>query len=124
MSRYEHLPLYQSCYTFCREIYRIKLKLTTSLKHDLGAQSFSSSLRCLRCVVFANGSVRKNRPLQELLLEIESLRTYVRLLLDLRGISKGEFQVLSERLREVATQANAWSQWERERIRKADPKTV
>jgi hypothetical protein len=122
MSRYEHLGIYQACYTSIREIYRIKLKLPASLKHDLGAQTFASSLRCLRCVIFANGSQRKMRPLQELLLEIESLRTYTRLLYDLRGISHGEFQVLSERLREIATQANAWHQWERERVRKSESK--
>ncbi|MBY0472496.1 four helix bundle protein [bacterium] len=120
MSRYEHLSLYQACYTFSREIYRIKLKLPAALKHDLGAQVFTSCLRCLRCVIFANGSQRKSRPLQELLLEIESLRTYTRLLHDLRGISKGEFQTLSERLREMAAQANAWHKWECDRVRKSE----
>ena len=92
MSRYEHLSIYQACYTLIREMYRIKIKLPASLKHDLGMQACAGSLRCLRCVVFANGSEKKSRPLQELQLEIETLRTYARLLHDLRGIGKGEFQ--------------------------------
>jgi hypothetical protein len=118
MARYQHLPVYKTFYAFCREVYRIKAKLPQALRHDLGSMIFASSLRCLRCVVFANGSQKKLRPLQELLLEVEGLWTLLRLLYDLKGISKGEFEVLSARLAEAGPQVSAWLKWEKERIKR------
>lgn len=114
MARYQHLPLYQGCYALSREVYRLKVKLPRCLKHDLGSMVFSSALRSVRLVIFANGAKRKQQAIQELLLEIELMWTLSRLLLDLNGISKGEFQVLSEKLSEISPQANAWLKWERE----------
>jgi hypothetical protein len=116
MARYQHLPVYKAFYAFSREVYRIKLKLPQSLKHDLGSMLFMSSLRCIRCVVFANGAQKKLRPLQELLLEVEGLWTLLRLLYDLKGISKGEFEVLTARLGEASPQVNAWLKWEKDRL--------
>ena len=112
MARYQHLPLYQEAYGFSREIYRLKLKLPKDLKHDLGSLTFQATLRCIRCIVFANGLKIKQKPLQTLLLEIEMLWSYLRLLHDLRGISRGEFQVLTERLESISKQAQAWQKWE------------
>jgi hypothetical protein len=117
MARYQHLPIYRAFYAFSREVYRIKIKLPKVLKHDLGSMLFVSSLRCLRCVVFANGSQKKLKPLQELLLEIEGIWALLRLLYDLKGISKGEFEALSIRLSEVGPQVNAWIRWEKDRLK-------
>lgn len=112
MARYQHLPLYQETYAFSREVYRMKVKLPKELKHDLGSMVFQAALRCIRCIIFANGLKVKQKPLQELLLEIEMLWSYLRLLHDLRGISHGEFQVLTERLESIGKQAQAWQKWE------------
>ena len=90
----------------------MKQKLPKDLKHDLGSMTFQATLRCIRCIVFANGLKTKQKPLQELLLEIEMLWSYLRLLHDLRGVSRGEFQVLTERLESIGKQANAWQKWE------------
>ncbi len=98
MSRTQHLPLYSSIYVFVREIYRIKLKLPKVLKHDLGKEVFGSAIKLLKCVVLANRAKEKERHIYRLLLEIEVQWTLLRLLFDLRGISEGEFKVLSERL--------------------------
>ena len=122
MARYQHLPLYQLTFALVREIYRLKLKLPNALKHDLGSMLFASSLRCIRCVVLANGSEKKSRYLQEYLLEIEMLWTLSRLLYDLRGISKGEFQLLSERIADLGPQVSAWLKWEKKRLKEAEEK--
>jgi len=107
MARYQHLPVYQTIYSITRELYRLKIKFPKHLKNDLGELFCASGLRCIRCVIFANGSQKKMKALQELLLEVETLWTLSRLAYDLQGISKGEFQVLSEKLSELGKQANA-----------------
>jgi len=112
MARYQHLPLYQETYAFLREIYRMKQKLPKDLKHDLGSTTFQAVVRCIRFIVFANGSKLKQKPLQSLLLEIEMLWSYLRLLHDLRGISRGQFQVLTESLESISKQTQAWQKWE------------
>ena len=112
MARYQHLPLYQEVYSLLREIHKIRVKLPKDLKHELGVLIFQAALRCIRCIVFANGVKAKQKPLQELLLEIEMLWTYLRLLHDLKGISRGEFQVLSMILESISKQAQAWQKWE------------
>ena len=98
MARYQHLPLYQATYALTRESYRLRIKFPKTLKYDLGTSFCSSSLRCLRLIVLANGRTCKEPVLRELVLEIECIWTYARLLHDFRGLSGGEFKALSIRL--------------------------
>jgi hypothetical protein len=113
MARYDHLPLYKSLYTFSKEIYRTKNQLPKSLKHDLGAIVFTACLRMLRLLVIANGSSPKKGPLSELALEVQTLWTFLRLMYDLKGISKGQFGVLCEHLEDIQKQVTAWINWEK-----------
>jgi len=112
MSRTQHLPLYSSIYVFTREIYRVKLKLPKVLKHDLGQEVFRSAIKLLKCVVLANRAREKERHISRLLLEVEVQWTFLRLLFELRGISEGEFKVLSERLTDIGKQAQGWQKWQ------------
>ena len=112
MARAQHLPLYSLAYTFTREIYRIKLKLPNTMKHDLGQQMFESTIKILKCVVIANKSQEKANHISNLLLETEVQWVLLRLLFDLRGISDGEFKVLSEHLSNIEKQAQAWLKWQ------------
>ncbi|MBY0471377.1 four helix bundle protein [bacterium] len=121
MARYQHLPVYQALYSLNLKIYRLKLKLPKSLKHDLGQLFFETSVRCLRGVVLANGSANKVPALQRVLLEFETLWVYSRLLFDLRAISSGEFQVLSESLASTGKQLQAWLKWEKQQTKALAP---
>lgn len=112
MARTQHLPLYTSAYVFVREIYRIKLKLPKVLKHDLGQEVFRSAIKLLKYVVLANRAKEKGNHISRLLLQIEVQWTLLRLLFDLRGVSEGEFKVLSERLSDIGKQAQAWQKWQ------------
>ena len=112
MAHVQHLPLYSSIYRFIRELYRIKLKLPKIIKHDLGQEVFQSSLKLIKCVVLANNAQEKGLHISRLLLESEVQWVLIRLLFDLRGISEGEFKVLSEQLREIEKQAQAWLKWQ------------
>src|SRR3989338_5609458 len=113
MARYQHLSVYQSLYALSLHVYRLKLKLPKFLKHDLGEVFFETTIRLLRGVVLANGSVYKVRPLEQVLLKFETLWVYSRILFDLKAVSTGEFQVLSEAINGSGKQLNAWLKWER-----------
>ena len=113
----EHLSVYQALYSLSLQTYRLKLKLPKSVKHDLGQVFFESSVRCVRGVILANGSANTVRPLQQTLLEFETLWVYSRLLFDLRAISSGEFKNISEILTDSGRQLNAWLKWEKQQAK-------
>lgn len=115
VSRTQHLPLYSASYVFVRETYRIRTKLPKLLKHDLGQEAFYSALKILKCIALANRAHDKDPHITRLLLEVEVEWVMLRLLYDLRGISEGEFKVLSERLTEIGRQAQAWLKWDKSR---------
>ena len=113
MSRTQSLPLYSSAYIFTREIYRIRVKLPKTLKFDLGQEVFQSSIKIIKCIVIANGAREKEAHISRLLLEIEVQWMLLRLLYDFKGISEGEFKVLSERLSDIGKQTQAWAKWQK-----------
>ena len=103
--------MYQACYQFAKEIYRLKVKLPKTLKNDLGQEAFATSLKVVKCVALASRSQDKSRLILRLLAESEAQWVFLRLLFDLRGISEGEFKVLSERLSDIEKQAQGWLKW-------------
>ena len=118
MAHSRHLPLYAAAYAFSKEIYRLKIKLPKAMKHDLGQEAFHSAIKILKCIVIANQLKDKSVTLSRLLLEIEVLWVFLRLIFDLRGLSEGEFKVLSERLASIEKQAQAWLQWQQKAAKK------
>ena len=112
MARTQHLPLYSAAFVFVREVYGVRVKLPKMLKYDLGQETFQSALKILKCIVLANRAHDKNRHITRLLLEVEVQWALLRLLYELKGISEGEFKVLSERLSEIGKQAQAWLNWQ------------
>lgn len=120
MARFQHLEVYHDLYRFVRELYKLKQKLPQALKHDLGQAACTSALRALKGITVANGSITKGRTLNTVLLEIESLWVQLRLMYDLKGITKGEFEVMSALLSKVQPQIQNWIKWEK---RKPSPPT-
>jgi hypothetical protein len=113
MARTQDLPLYGAAYVFAREIYKIRVKLPKSLKHDLGQEIFYAAIRILKNVALANRTHEKSKYIEGLLLECEVLWALLRLLYDLRGISEGEFKVLSEKLSDIGKQSEGWLKWQK-----------
>jgi hypothetical protein len=58
----------------------------------------------------------KSSHLKHLILEIEVQWVLFRLLFDLRGISEGEFKVMTDRLSEISKHSESWLKWEQERL--------
>ncbi len=126
MARYSHLPVYKSCYVLTREIFRLQEKLPKNLKFTIGTRLFDSSVKWVQGIIVANGSEEKLTSLRMVGLEIETMWTFLRMLYDFKGISRGEFQIISERLGEVAPQLSAWIKWEKEQLKGAakNPVTI
>ncbi len=110
-----HLPLYAAAFAFSKEIYRLKTKLPKAMKYELGQEAFHSAIKTLKCIVIANRAKDKTQHIARLQLEIEVLWVFLRLIFDLRGMSEGEFKVLSERLSAIDRQAQAWLQWQKKK---------
>lgn len=116
MARFKHLEIYQSAYKFTREVYQIKTKLPKNLKFDLGEKTLNSCLKIIRGLVIANGTKDRLKVLIQISLEIETLWVFLRMLFDFKGISRGEFEVLSNLLSSVAKQNQAWVKWSKEQL--------
>ncbi len=116
MARFKHLEIYQSAYKFTREVYQIKTKLPKNLKFDLGEKTLNSCLKIIRGLVIANGTKDRLKVLLQISLEIETLWVFLRMLFDFKGISRGEFEVLSNLLSSVAKQNQAWVKWSKEQL--------
>jgi len=97
----------------------MKLALPKTIKNDLGAEVFHSSVRCLKLVIVANGSEIKGKVLRELALEVEVQWVYLRLLHDLKAISTGQFEELCKRLVEISPQITAWMAWDKKQQKAA-----
>jgi hypothetical protein len=119
MARFKHLEVYQLSYRFTKMVYQTKLKVPKTLKNDLGQMIFESALRVTKGIVIANGSIDKTKTLNFVFLEIDVIWTFLRLLYDLKGISKGEFQVLSEVLTDISDQIQKWLNWSKENNKKS-----
>lgn len=113
IARNNHLEIYQEAYRFCREAFKLKQKMPKLLKYDLGEKIGTSALTVIRAIVIANGSKDKTKALTTMALEIDVLWVYLRLAHDLKGISRGEFQVTSELLYEISKQNKSWLLWAR-----------
>lgn len=118
MARFKHLEIYQSAYKFTREVYQIKTKLPKTLKFDLGEKISNSCLKVIRGVVVANGTKDRVKVLLQISLEIETLWVFLRMLFDFKGISRGEFEVLSNLLSNIAKQNQSWIKWSKEQLGK------
>ena len=79
----------------------------------LEKQLLSHPYKFFASLVMANRAQIKLENLYSLLTEIEVQWVNLRLLFDLRGITEGEFKLLSARLAEIEKQTRAWLNWQR-----------
>lgn len=98
----------------------IKKKMPKDLRYDLGETLGQVSLKLLRWIVIANALRDKASTLQNLQIDIHYLQVLLRLTNELRGISHGEFKMLSEILLSIAEQNKKWLSWARQQPLKVD----
>jgi hypothetical protein len=119
MARTRHLP------SLCRDLWIFQRNLSPQSQTSQGFEirtrpgdiyvgNKDAQVRC-HCQRLQG----KTPHLARLLVEIDVQWALLRLLFDLRGISEGEFKVLSERLDEIGKQTQAWINWERKSSKKS-----
>ena len=85
--------LYQSVFIYMREVYRLRAAFPKSIKHDRGQEVCESSIKLLKCVVLANGAVKKETYLNRLILELEVQWALLRLLYELKAVSAAKIRI-------------------------------
>lgn len=90
------------------------------MKNDLGQMAFQSALKVTRGIVIANGSQDKTKILNQVFLEIDVLWQFLRMMFDFKGISKGEFEVLSRILSDISEQVQKWLKWAKDQQKKSN----
>lgn len=88
-----------------------------NLKHDAGESFVNNCLKCLKIIVISNQLQEKKKHLDMLYFEVEMLWVSSRLLLDMRGITSGEFKLISEALTDIGKQVQAWRRWENQNMK-------
>lgn len=111
MARFEHLPLYNRSYELLKACFRALEKMPRGHKKSIGERLVESALRQSQLIVFANGSQNKEKPLVQLVLEIENMVLLLRVATDLKAMSLGEGHQLMERLFDIRKQTQAWRAW-------------
>jgi len=118
MARFEHLPLYNKSFELLKACFRVLDKMPRGHKKSLGERLVESALKQSQLVVFANGSEQKEKPLVQLVLEIENMVLLLRVATDLKAMSLGEGHELMERLFEIRKQAQGWRTWAKSETKK------
>ena len=118
MARFEHLPLYNKSYELLKACFRVLEKMPRGHKKSIGERLIESALKQSQPVVFANGSEQKEKPLVQLVLEIENMVLLLRVATDLKALSLGEGHELMERLFEIRKQTQAWRAWAKAETKK------
>ncbi len=111
MKRASELEIYKMSYLLTREIHKIKSKMPRNLKYDIGEELMKSAMLVLRYIIQASRETDKRNLLKDLLTECELLWSWLRLAYDLKGMTTGEFRLLSERLEDLSRQGAAWTKW-------------
>ncbi len=90
-------------------------KFPKDLKHTLGKELIKTGLNLITQIIIANQSIAKKNEIQNAIIQIECMFTYVRMSEDFKAITAGEFQVISEFLYNISTELNAWLKWDKKR---------
>ncbi len=120
MSKTSNLSVYQESYKLSFAIFKLVKKFPKELKHTLGKQFFNSSLSLLTQIIKINRQRIKYDLIEDAITEMELLFAFARMSLDFVVISKGEYQVLSEKMAEVLSQLNSWYVWDKKKIQTAN----
>ena len=111
MARYEHVRVFQLSYNLTLKIYKISSNFKKEHKYILGEKLILISHKILDFIVEANSLEKKSDVLRRLNLELESLRIYIRIAMDLKLISFGFFEDINKNMLEIGQQIGAWQKW-------------
>lgn len=111
MSRYTHLPIYNTAFSLLKELYIWVPKLNKQYKYTLGADLVSLNMECIKIIIMANNlpTTQRKEILTDLILKIEEIIILLRITEELKLFSSDkQYLVLMEKITNLAHQAEGW----------------
>lgn len=111
MSRYAHLPIYNTAFDLLKELYIRVPKLNKQYKYTLGSSLISINMECIKMIIVANSLLKVERKgiLTELIFKIEEVIILLRITEELKLFSSDkQYLILMEKITNLAHQAEGW----------------
>ncbi len=111
MSRYNHLPIYNTAFVLLKELYIRVPKLNKQYKYSLGTSLISANMECIKMIVKANSKPMAERReiLSELIWKIEEIIIMLRVTEELKLFpSDRQYLLLMENVTNLVRQAEGW----------------
>ena len=115
MSRYSHLPIFQSAYDLNLEIHRRVENFPRAHRYSMGERLKNISLDLLELTIKANSQKDKLPFLSEMENQLEKLKIMVRTCFDLKIMGEKGFEFLIKKMDEIGRQLHGWKEWSAER---------
>ncbi len=103
------LVIYQKTYDFLLWLHPVINKFPKSQRFVLGQRIENKALDILGSVIRANTQRDKFPVLQEASVELDELRTFIRLSKDLRFVSIRQYEIAAERMNEIGRLLCGWT---------------
>lgn len=104
----EELKILQKCYDMIQYGYVCLRQYPKSEKHTLAAETKHSMLELLRLIIRANRRYFKKTTIQDLDIELDTLRYYIRLAQDLEFLPFRKYENWSAMLNELGRMIGGW----------------
>lgn len=108
MANYNHLPVYKVSYDLLIELFRYTKDFNREYRYTLGESIKKETIEMIRNIYRANSVQFKKDIIQSARENIETIRLFLRLLMDLHQISLKKFVFLNEKIESVSKQLTAW----------------
>lgn len=108
MALHSQLPLYKTAYELLRSVMVVKHNMPRDLKKSLGERLVDELLAITVLVLRANVARDKTPHLDELLERQDVANSLLRLAVDLRAISPGQYAGLIKLVNSIGKQAGGW----------------
>jgi hypothetical protein len=108
---FSQLIVFQRFYDFILILYPVINRLPKNHRSAIGVQIERVSINILISIIYANSQTGLSRQstLKIISQNLDVLRIVIRLTKDLRFISLGQYQLLSQKLNEIAKLFSSWS---------------
>lgn len=110
MSRYNHLPIYNTAFNLLKELHIRIPKLNKQYKYTIGSSLVSLNMDCIKMIIMANNKNLNERKeiLGELILKIEEIIILLRITEELKLFTTNNYLILMENAVNFVRQAEGW----------------
>lgn len=104
-------PIYRSAYQLVIDVYQLVDEFKRNHRFTLGEQLKMISHNILDIIIQANAAQEKAECLSRLSDELDRLRLYIKLVIDLAAGSRAKIVAVNVRMNDVGRQIGGWQRW-------------